>query len=76
MKILFSADWHIKLGQKNVPREWQVNRYKMLFEKLHVLEELVDLHIIGGDVFDVDGNEYIDWLCSYGPNVLGHGHPK
>ena len=52
MKILFSADWHIKLGQKNVPRQWQINRYKMLFEKLHELESQVDIHIIGGDVFD------------------------
>ena len=52
MKILFSADWHIKLGQKNVPREWQINRYKMLFEALHDLEAVVDIHIIGGDVFD------------------------
>ena len=38
MKILFSADWHIKVGQKNVPREWQINRYKQLFEKLWALE--------------------------------------
>ena len=52
MKILFSADWHIKLGQKNVPREWQTNRYNMLFDKLHDLERKVDIHIIGGDIFD------------------------
>ena len=52
MRILFSADWHIKLGQKNVPREWQTNRYKMLFKKLYELEKLVDTHIIGGDIFD------------------------
>ncbi len=24
---------------------------------------------------DVDGNEYIDWVCSWGPLVLGHAHP-
>ena len=29
-----------------------------------------------GRIIDVDGNEYIDWLCSYGPNVIGHGHPR
>lgn len=52
MKVLFSADWHIKLGQKNVPREWQKNRYSMLFEKLHNLEARADIHIIGGDIFD------------------------
>ncbi len=30
----------------------------------------------GGRITDVDGNEYVDWLCSYGPNILGHGHPR
>ena len=25
---------------------------------------------------DVDGNEYIDFLCGYGPVVLGFNHPK
>jgi glutamate-1-semialdehyde 2,1-aminomutase len=24
---------------------------------------------------DVDGNEYVDWVCSWGPLVLGHAHP-
>ncbi len=24
---------------------------------------------------DVDGNEYVDFMCSYGPIVLGHRHP-
>lgn len=30
----------------------------------------------GGRLWDVDGNEYIDFLCSYGTNLLGHHHPK
>ena len=30
----------------------------------------------GSHVWDVDGNEYIDWLLSYGPLVLGHGNKK
>lgn len=30
----------------------------------------------GSHVWDVDGNEYIDYLCSYGPIILGHRHPK
>jgi len=33
-------------------------------------------HGKGSHVWDVDGNEYIDWLCSFGPNVLGHVHPR
>lgn len=50
--ILFTADWHIKLGQKNVPKDWAINRYKMFFEQVLELESLVNLHIIGGDLFD------------------------
>ncbi|HNX01764.1 MAG TPA: aminotransferase class III-fold pyridoxal phosphate-dependent enzyme, partial [Candidatus Cloacimonadota bacterium] len=26
----------------------------------------------GGHVTDVDGNEYIDYLCAYGPIIIGH----
>lgn len=26
----------------------------------------------GSHVFDIDGNEYIDYLCSYGPIILGY----
>jgi glutamate-1-semialdehyde 2,1-aminomutase len=29
----------------------------------------------GCRVWDVDGNEYIDFMCSWGPNLLGHRHP-
>ncbi len=29
----------------------------------------------GSHVWDADGNEYVDFMCSYGPIVLGHGHP-
>jgi glutamate-1-semialdehyde 2,1-aminomutase len=29
----------------------------------------------GSHIFDVDGNEYIDLMCSYGPIILGHRHP-
>lgn len=50
--ILFTADWHIKLGQKNVPVSWAKNRYRLFFDKLSEIEPSVDLHIVGGDVFD------------------------
>lgn len=29
----------------------------------------------GGLLFDVDGNEYIDYVLGWGPNILGHGNP-
>jgi len=48
--ILFTADWHIKLGQKNVPKKWAYNRYNEFFKQVHAIE--CDMHIIGGDIFD------------------------
>src|SRR5256885_11811259 len=29
----------------------------------------------GSQVWDVDGNEYIDYVCTWGPAILGHAHP-
>ena len=29
----------------------------------------------GSRIWDVDGNEYIDYVCSWGPLALGHAHP-
>ncbi|MBN2686972.1 MAG: aminotransferase class III-fold pyridoxal phosphate-dependent enzyme, partial [Deltaproteobacteria bacterium] len=29
----------------------------------------------GSRIWDVDGNEYIDYMASWGPMILGHGHP-
>src|SRR5436305_12508154 len=30
----------------------------------------------GARVWDVDGHEYIDYVCTWGPAILGHAHPK
>ena len=48
--ILFTADWHIKLGQKNVPVDWAVNRYNLFLDQLSKIPH--SLHIVGGDIFD------------------------
>lgn len=29
----------------------------------------------GCHLWDVEGNRYIDYVCSWGPMILGHGHP-
>ncbi len=29
----------------------------------------------GSKIYDVDGNEYVDFVCSWGPMILGHNHP-
>jgi DNA repair exonuclease SbcCD nuclease subunit len=50
--ILFTADWHLKLGQKNVPKKWALNRYELFFEAIREKEKTCKMHIIGGDLFD------------------------
>jgi glutamate-1-semialdehyde 2,1-aminomutase len=29
----------------------------------------------GAEITDVDGNTYVDYVCSWGPMILGHAHP-
>jgi glutamate-1-semialdehyde 2,1-aminomutase len=36
---------------------------------------LVIDHAKGARLFDVDGGEYIDFVCSWGALILGHAHP-
>ncbi|MDD5928055.1 MAG: glutamate-1-semialdehyde 2,1-aminomutase [Firmicutes bacterium] len=33
-------------------------------------------HAEGSRIFDVDGNQFIDYVCSWGPNILGHCNPR
>tara|TARA_B100001059_G_scaffold236731_1_gene289503 strand:+ start:1332 stop:2630 length:1299 start_codon:yes stop_codon:yes gene_type:complete len=30
----------------------------------------------GANIYDIDGNEYIDYVNSWGPMILGYNHPK
>lgn len=48
--ILFIADVHIKLGQKNVPEVWQWKRFIQLAEEVNKLNP--ELVVIGGDLLD------------------------
>ncbi len=32
-------------------------------------------HAKGSYFWDVDGNRFIDYMCAYGPNILGYGDP-
>jgi hypothetical protein len=69
MKILFTADVHIKLGQKNVPVEWARNRFNMLWQQLQEQQKQCDLFVVGGDIFDKLPNmeeleTYFDFVSS------------
>lgn len=80
MKILFTADIHIKLGQKNVPIEWAKNRFHLFVEQFQQMQEGADLVIIGGDVFDrlptMDEVElYFDFVASFTkPTIIYSGN--
>jgi len=50
LKILLTADYHIKLSQKNIPEQWARDRYHLLFEQIYKIP--VDIHVIAGDLFD------------------------
>lgn len=68
--ILFTADIHIKLGQKNVPPAWAKNRYKMFFEQVYALEKQCNMHIVGGDLFDrLPSMEELELYFSFIRNV-------
>jgi DNA repair exonuclease SbcCD nuclease subunit len=50
--LLLLADIHIKLGQKNVPKDWAINRYLMFFDQVDAAEDDASMVIIPGDIFD------------------------
>ncbi len=74
-KILFSADWHIKLGQKNVPKDWQIKRFNLLFKELEIIanDRKVVAHIIGGDIFDSIPN--LEELKLFSDFLINTTHP-
>ncbi len=30
----------------------------------------------GSSIFDEDGNQFVDFVCSWGPMIMGHSHPE
>lgn len=51
-KILFIADIHIKLNQKNVPVQWARDRYYQFIDQMREAAIGQDYIILGGDIFD------------------------
>lgn len=52
MNILFTADIHIKLGQKNVPLDWAKRRFELFIEQFAEMQKQADYVVLGGDTFD------------------------
>lgn len=46
------------------------------FRKYNHPHALFYTHGKGNKIYDVDGNEYLDFTLSQGPLILGHSHPK
>lgn len=60
-------------GQKNLVGA--VNSPVRAFKSVGGVPVFID-HAKGSKIVDVDGNEYIDMVLSYGPMILGHRHEK
>ena len=52
-----------------------VNSPVRAFKAVQSLPRFID-HASGSKIYDVDGNEYIDYVLSWGPMILGHSHPR
>ena len=52
-----------------------VNSPVRAFNAVQSLPRFID-HASGSKIYDVDGNEYIDYVLSWGPMILGHSHPR
>jgi glutamate-1-semialdehyde 2,1-aminomutase len=52
-----------------------VNSPVRAFKSIGIPPIFID-HARGSKIWDVDGNEYIDCVGSWGPMILGHAHPK
>jgi glutamate-1-semialdehyde 2,1-aminomutase len=78
-----------KNGTKAHPMDFQLSR-KLFAEALNLMPGGVNSPVrafraVGGQPFfvqrgkgsklyDVDGNEFIDYVCTWGPSILGHAH--
>ena len=54
MKVLFTADIHIRIGQRSIPRAWARKKFEKIFQEIDRVynEYNCELEIHGGDIFD------------------------
>jgi glutamate-1-semialdehyde 2,1-aminomutase len=62
-----------EIAQKLIPGG--VNSPVRAFRAVGGIPRFID-HASGSRITDVDGREYIDYVGSWGPMILGHGHPQ
>lgn len=66
IKLFEEAKKYLVGGVNSPVRSFKSVKGKPLFIK----------NALGSHIFDVDGNEYIDYVASWGPMILGHAHPE
>ncbi|WP_019908964.1 glutamate-1-semialdehyde 2,1-aminomutase [Paenibacillus sp. HW567] len=52
-----------------------VNSPVRAFKSVGLTPIYVD-HGAGSRIYDIDGNSFIDYVCSWGPLIMGHAHPE
>ncbi|WP_151736519.1 glutamate-1-semialdehyde 2,1-aminomutase [Paenibacillus tengchongensis] len=52
-----------------------VNSPVRAFKSVGLTPVYVD-HGSGPRIYDIDGNSFIDYVCSWGPLIMGHAHPE
>ncbi|AIQ70667.1 glutamate-1-semialdehyde 2,1-aminomutase [Paenibacillus graminis] len=52
-----------------------VNSPVRAFKSVGLTPLYVD-HGAGSHIYDIDGNSFIDYVCSWGPLIMGHAHPE
>ena len=60
-------------AQKSIPGG--VNSPVRAYKSVGIPPVLID-HAKGARIFDIDGNEYIDFVSSWGPLILGHAREE
>ncbi|MBW4084738.1 glutamate-1-semialdehyde 2,1-aminomutase [Paenibacillus sp. S150] len=52
-----------------------VNSPVRAFKSVGLTPVYID-HGQGSRIYDIDGNSFIDYVCSWGPLIMGHAHPE
>lgn len=52
-----------------------VNSPVRAFKSVGLTPVFVD-RAAGSRIYDIDGNTFIDYICSWGPLIMGHAHPQ
>ena len=66
------SEWLFEQSQKRIPGG--VNSPVRAFGSVGRTPLFIDRGE-GSHITDVDGNRFLDYVCSWGPGILGHAHP-